>query len=247
MTAVRGFDVTPVRARGLGGRKYARDFLRAVKKEGFGRLIEAVNGRSYIRWLGGSRYGFAQAPVGRHGEALIPRRSCAISHRNPFLHQHDKLHIQSETVKSQIRSEERIVIDSGPAVHRLQIDLYWGDDEPRGAAGRQPAWPARPWMEYAFETSVTVKRQTSGPEHSLSGSMDVWLCVSAQTQSRPGELPPSQSRNDCAPNRLNAALAQRSRSARFSDVTDLLVRPYDLPEPEVPRREFGFYRGLLKR
>jgi hypothetical protein len=157
-TAARGFGVTPVRGRGLGGRTYARDFLRAVKKEGFGRLIEAVNGRSHIRWLGGSRYGFANAPVGRHGEALISRRSCAISHRNPFLHQHDKLRIQSETVKGQIRSEEWIVTDSGPAVHQLQIDLYWGEDEPRGAAGRQPARPAGAWMEYAFETSVTAKR-----------------------------------------------------------------------------------------
>jgi hypothetical protein len=71
--------------------------------------------------------------------------------------------------------------------------------------------------------------------------------LSAQTQSRPGEVPPSHSRDGCAPNRLNAALAHGSRSGRFSDVTDLLVRPYDLPEPEVPRREFGFYRGLLKR
>jgi hypothetical protein len=99
-----------------------------------------------------------QAPVRRHGEALIPRRSCAISRRNPFLHRHDKLRIQSETVKGQIRSQEWIVTDSGPACHQLQIDLYWGEDEPRGAAGRQPARPAGRWMEYAFETSVTAKR-----------------------------------------------------------------------------------------
>ena len=127
-------------------------------QHGFLGQTQDNNGRSYIRWLGGSLYGFAKAPVGRHGEALISRRSCAISQRNHFLHQHDKLRIESETVKSQIRSEEWIVTDSGPAVHRLQIDLYWGEDEPRGAVGRQPARPAGTWMEYAFETSVAVKR-----------------------------------------------------------------------------------------
>jgi len=157
-TAARGFDATPVRARGLGGRKYPRDFLIAVKKEGFGRLIEPVNGRHYIRWLGGSRYGFAAAPLGRHGQVLIPRRSCAISRHNPFLRQHDKLRIESHTVKDQTGSEEWIVTDTGPAVQRLQIDLYWGDDEPRGASGRQDARPAGTWMEYAFETSVLVQR-----------------------------------------------------------------------------------------
>jgi hypothetical protein len=36
--AERGFDVTLVTRPGLHGRKYPRDFLRAVKKEGFGRL-----------------------------------------------------------------------------------------------------------------------------------------------------------------------------------------------------------------
>jgi hypothetical protein len=157
-TAARGFDATPVRARGLDGHRYARAFLLAVKKEGFGRLVESVNGRDYIRWLGSGRYGFAAAPVGRHGQVLVPRRSCAVSRRNRFLRQHDKLIIKSETVQSQIGSKEWFIIDTGPAVDRLQIDLYWGEDEPRGALGRQDARPAGTWMEYAFETSVTVSR-----------------------------------------------------------------------------------------
>ena len=37
-TTERGFDATPVSAIGLQGRKYPRDFLRAIKKEGFGRM-----------------------------------------------------------------------------------------------------------------------------------------------------------------------------------------------------------------
>src|SRR4026209_69531 len=61
----RGFDATPTTAAGLHGRKYPRDFLLAVKKEGFGRISEPVGGRNYIRWTGHSRYAFADAPIGR--------------------------------------------------------------------------------------------------------------------------------------------------------------------------------------
>ena len=156
-TAARGFDATPIRARGLGGRKYGRDFLLAVKKDGFGRLIEPVGERNYIRWLGDGRYGFARAPLGRRGEVLVPRRSCAISKRNPFLRQHDTITINSQTVQSETGSDTWSVCDTGPGVHPLQIDLYWGDDEPRGAIGRQRARPAGTWMEYAFETVVIRK------------------------------------------------------------------------------------------
>ena len=47
-TFERGFDATPVTKPGLHGRKYPRDFLRSVKKEGFGRITTPVNGRYYI-------------------------------------------------------------------------------------------------------------------------------------------------------------------------------------------------------
>jgi hypothetical protein len=157
-TAEHGFDTKLVSAPGLGGRKYPRDFLLAVKKEGFGRLVQPVGGRNYVRWLGNGRYGFAQAPVGRHGELLVPKRSCAISRRNRFLRQHDTIIVKSETVNHEIGRDEWFVCDTGPGVHPLQIDLYWGDDEPRGAVGRQRARPTGTWMEYAFETEVTAER-----------------------------------------------------------------------------------------
>jgi len=156
-SAARGFDARPASAPGLRGHKYPRDFLRAVKKEGFGRLIEPVDGRNYIRWLGDGSYGFAAAPVGRRGEVLVPRRSCAISRGNKFLRQHDRIMIKSETVNGETGSDDWFICDTGPGVHPLQIDLYWGDDEPRGAVGRQRARPAGTSMEYAFETVVTVK------------------------------------------------------------------------------------------
>ena len=157
-TTERGFDATPTTAPGLHGRQYPRDFLLAVKKEGFGRINEAVDRRNYVRWIGDNRYGFADAPLGRRGEVLVPRRSCAISSRNKFLRQHARLKIKSQTVNEETGSDEWFVCDTGPGVHPLQIDLYWGEDEPRGAIGRQRARPRGTWMEYAFEVEVTEKR-----------------------------------------------------------------------------------------
>ncbi len=154
-TTERGFDATPITAAGLHGRKYPRDSLLAVKKEGFGRINQAVDGQNYIRWTGDSRYAFADAPVGRRGEVLIPRHSCAISSHNKFLYQHTRLRIKSQTVNDETGSDEWFVSDIGPGVHPLQIDLYWGEDEPRGAVGRQRARPRGTWMEYAFEVEVT--------------------------------------------------------------------------------------------
>src|SRR5690348_17627975 len=58
-TFERGFDATPVTKTGLHGRKYPRDFLRSVKKEGFGRINTPVDGRYYIRYNGGDSYAFA--------------------------------------------------------------------------------------------------------------------------------------------------------------------------------------------
>jgi len=157
-TAERGFDATPIAALGLHGRRYPRDFLLSVKKEGFGRINEPVDGRNYIRWMNNNRYAFADAPLGRRGEVLVPRRSCAISSRNRFLRQHARLKIKSQTVNEEAGSDEWFVCDTGAGVHPLQIDLYWGEDEPRGAIGRQRARPRGTWMEYAFEVEVTAKR-----------------------------------------------------------------------------------------
>ncbi len=156
-TTERGFDATPTAPAGLRGRKYPRDFLVAVKKEGFGRINEPVDGRNYIRWMGGNRYAFAEVPVGRRGEVLVPRRSCAISSRNRFLHQHARLKIKSQTVNEETGSDQWTVCDTGAGVHPLQIDLYWGEDEPHGAVGRQRARPRGTWMEYAFDVEVTAE------------------------------------------------------------------------------------------
>src|SRR5204862_2299043 len=76
-TFERGFDASLVTKPGLHGRKYPRDFLRSVKKEGFGRIVTPVDGRNYIRYNGGGSYAFASNPTGGGG-TLIPRLSAAI-------------------------------------------------------------------------------------------------------------------------------------------------------------------------
>src|SRR5256714_1609149 len=76
-TFERGFDATPVTKPGLRGRKYSRDFLRSVKKEGFGRIATPVDGRHYIRYDGGGSYRFASHPTGGGG-VLVDRYSAAI-------------------------------------------------------------------------------------------------------------------------------------------------------------------------
>ena len=156
-TAQRGFDATPATAPGLRGHKYPRSFLRAVKREGFGRMENPVNGLNYLQYRGNGRYGFAKTPLGSRGNVLVPRQSCAVSRRNPHLRQRMKLKIQCDLVETVMGSTEWEVADTGGGVHPLQIDLYWGEDEPMGSEGRQQARPAGTRMEYAFELKVIAE------------------------------------------------------------------------------------------
>src|ERR1700737_3410887 len=75
-TVARGLDATPVTKPGLHGRTYPRDFLRAVKKEGFGRISTPVNGRDYIHYNGGNSFAFASKPSSGGG-SLVARFSAA--------------------------------------------------------------------------------------------------------------------------------------------------------------------------
>src|SRR5215468_10295472 len=84
-TFARGFDATPVTKPGLHGRKYPRDFLRSVKKEGFGRITTAVSGRYYVRYNGGDSYAFASNATGGGG-VLVPRYSAAMMSGHGGLH-----------------------------------------------------------------------------------------------------------------------------------------------------------------
>src|SRR5437870_4259045 len=97
-TFERGFAATPVTKAGLHGRRYPRDFLRSVKKEGFGRIITPVNGRNYIRYNGGDSFGFASGPAGGGGN-LVPRFSAAAKLGQSGLHRGVIIQTPDSTVR----------------------------------------------------------------------------------------------------------------------------------------------------
>jgi hypothetical protein len=130
-----------------------------VKLEGFGRLKEPVNGRNYIRYVSRGRYAFARVPLGSRGNILVPRQSCAISTRNPYLRQRMVLQTSSPSIEAVTGSKEWHAADTGGGIHPLQIDLYWGEDEPLGSVGRERARPAGTRMEYAFDVVVKVPNE----------------------------------------------------------------------------------------
>src|SRR5438445_11980810 len=84
-TFERGFDATPITRPGLHGQTFPPDFLRSVKKEGFGRIVTPVNGRNYIRYNGEDSFGFASGPAGGGGN-LVPRFSAAAKLGQSGLH-----------------------------------------------------------------------------------------------------------------------------------------------------------------
>lgn len=146
-TAEGGFDVTPVAARGLKGRKFGRDFLAAVKLEGFGRISEPMNGRNYIRYEGRGRYSFAEQPLGRGTTVLVPRQSAAARGVRLFK-PGQLLMIEDPEIQKIFGSTEWTVTDTGGGLRRWQLDLYWGEDEPLG-----PQFLARPkgtTFEYGY-------------------------------------------------------------------------------------------------
>ena len=147
-TAARGFDVTPVTRPGLQSHKYPREFLQAVKSEGFGRIIKPVNGRDYIRYDGNNSFEFAARPIGRGGE-LVPRSSAAARSRQPGFFPGAELITASDAVREAFGNTKWKITDMGGGLHRWQIDLYWGEDEPAGP-GKLLARPRGTEFEYAY-------------------------------------------------------------------------------------------------
>lgn len=159
-TAERGFDVTPETRPGLKGRTYPREFLQAIKKEGFGRLITAVNGLDYIRYEGEGLYGFAKHVTGRGG-VLVPGFSAATRRGQSHFRYGVELRIGGEAICEVFESEDWKVMDTGGGLRRWHIDLYWGEDEPLGP-GRLAARPKNTTFEFAF-SEVQVK-PSAGPK-----------------------------------------------------------------------------------
>src|SRR5712691_1811323 len=154
-TSERGFDATPVTNPGLHGRRYPRDFLRSVKKEGFGRIIIPVNGRNYIRYSGGDSFGFASGPAGGGGN-LVPRFSAAAKPGQSGLHRGVIIQTPDSTVRQVFGSTRWKIIDTGGALRKWQVDLYYGEDEPLGP-GRFMARPRGTTFEYAYSDAKVSK------------------------------------------------------------------------------------------
>lgn len=163
-TAERGFDVTPETRPGLGGRTYPRDFLRSVKKEGFGRVAKPVRGLNYMRYEGSDRYGFASAPSGASCPAIKPRVTGAVKTSQRHLYKSSRIRIQDEAVKGVFGNDQWRIGDTGGGLRKWQIDLYWGEDEPLGP-GRWIARPKGTTFEYGFSfVTVGEKVAASSPE-----------------------------------------------------------------------------------
>ena len=145
-TSERGFDATRVTKSGLRGRAYPRDFLRSVKKEGYGRITTPVNGRNYIRYNGGS-YGYSSAPSGGGG-TLIARFSAAARSSGP-LHRGLVLETPAPEVEHVFGSTRWKIVDTGGGLRKWQLDCYFGEDEPLGP-GKFMARPRSTTFEYAY-------------------------------------------------------------------------------------------------
>lgn len=151
-TARRGFNVTPETRPGLQGSQFARDFLDAVKMEGFGRLITPVKGKNYIRYNGEGTFAFTAYPRGRAGR-LTPRLSAAV--RRDSFAPGTEFVLANDAVGKVLGRNGGKIADTGGALRRWQIDLYWGEDEPMGP-GKLLARPRGTEFEYAY-SKATLK------------------------------------------------------------------------------------------
>ena len=151
-TFERGFDATRISRPGLHGHTYPRDFLRAVEKEGYGRISSPVNGRNYIRYNRG--YGFGGPPSGGGG-ILVPRFSAAARISGP-LRRGMTLETPASDIAAVFGSTRWKIVDTGGGLHRWQIDCYYGEDEPLGP-GRLMARPRGTTFEYAYSLARAAR------------------------------------------------------------------------------------------
>src|SRR5216117_675789 len=154
-TFKRGFDATPVTKPGLRGRTYARDFLRSVKKEGFGRMVTPVSGHHYIRYNGGDSFAFASHPTGGGG-VLVARYSAAAKLGQSGLRHGAIIQTESPTVQKVFGSTRWKIMDTGGGLRRWQIDCYYGEDEPLGP-GKFMGRPRATTFEYAYANARMMK------------------------------------------------------------------------------------------
>jgi len=127
-TTDRGFDLTPTAMKGAGGRRFPADFVRAVIMEGFGRLAAPEDDKPYLAY-NGRRHARI---LGNRNNTLVDRESIAVNTKNPLVPSGRKVWILDPEVYNQFGAALYTVADTGGGLFRNQIDLYWGEDDPRG-------------------------------------------------------------------------------------------------------------------
>jgi hypothetical protein len=127
-TEARGFNTTPATLKGLGGRTYGADFLKATYVEGFSRLAEPVRGRQYLSYEGK----FHTRILGNRNNTLLDRESIAVHRGNPLFGKTTRTWILDPAMYNQFGATRFQVGDTGGGLFRSQIDLYWGEDDPLG-------------------------------------------------------------------------------------------------------------------
>src|SRR6266700_3246496 len=153
-TFERGFDATAVTKPGLHGRKYPRDFLRSVKKEGFGRITTPVNGRYYIRYNGSDSYAFASHATGGGG-VLVPHYSAAMKGGHGGLRRGAVIETTSPELQKISGSRRWKIMDTGGGLRQWEIDCYFGEDEPLGP-GKLQGRPRATTFEYTYANARIV-------------------------------------------------------------------------------------------
>jgi 3D (Asp-Asp-Asp) domain-containing protein len=126
--AERGFDLKPTVMKGSGGKKFGADFVRSVIMEGFGRLATALNDKPYLAYNGRLHTRI----LGNRNNELVPRHSIAVNTRNRLVPSGRKVWVLDPEIYNQFGAALYGVADTGGGLFHNQIDLYWGEDDPRG-------------------------------------------------------------------------------------------------------------------
>jgi hypothetical protein len=126
--AARGFDLAPTVMKGSGGRRFPADFIRAVVMEGFGRVAAPVDDKPYLDHHGRRH----RRILGNRNNELVPRGSIAVNTKNPLVPSGRQVWVLDPEIYNQFGAALFTVADTGGGLFRNQIDLYWGEDDPRG-------------------------------------------------------------------------------------------------------------------
>ncbi len=125
-----GFNVTPDGRSRLGSRRFAKDFVRAVVMEGYGRIDPPQGDREYMKYDG--TWGYGTRALGNRNNTLVDRVSAAVHRRHPLMSKGRRMLVMDNEVYNTFGNMRFEAADTGGGLFHSQIDLYWGEDNPLG-------------------------------------------------------------------------------------------------------------------